>query len=66
MKNHSAFLEAILPYLGLIYFTAWSVSFYPQLLLNYRRKRYVTPPAFPLSVSLADLVDPFGSCVVPS
>ncbi|KAL1413521.1 hypothetical protein Q8F55_001295 [Vanrija albida] len=23
---------------GIIYFTAWSVSFYPQLLLNYRRK----------------------------
>jgi hypothetical protein len=39
MKNQSAVLEAILPYLGIIYFTAWSVSFYPQLLLNFRRKR---------------------------
>lgn len=26
---------------GVIYFTAWSASFYPQLLLNHRRNRYV-------------------------
>lgn len=23
---------------GIIYFSAWSFSFYPQLILNYRRK----------------------------
>lgn len=26
---------------GVIYFAAWSASFYPQLLLNHRRNRYV-------------------------
>jgi hypothetical protein len=25
---------------GWIYFFAWSISFYPQIFLNYRRKRY--------------------------
>lgn len=25
---------------GWIYFVAWSISFYPQVFLNYRRKRY--------------------------
>ena len=27
--------------IGWIYFAAWSVSFYPQVYENYRRKRYV-------------------------
>jgi hypothetical protein len=26
---------------GWIYFTAWSISFYPQIVLNYQRKRFV-------------------------
>jgi cystinosin len=25
---------------GWIYFFAWSISFYPQIILNYQRKRY--------------------------
>jgi cystinosin len=24
---------------GIIYFTAWSASFYPQLILNHKRRR---------------------------
>ena len=29
---------------GWIYFFAWSISFYPQIFLNYNRKRYhITP-----------------------
>ncbi|KAI9096934.1 PQ loop repeat-domain-containing protein [Phlyctochytrium arcticum] len=31
-------LEALSPIIGWAYFLAWSVSFYPQVLLNYRRK----------------------------
>lgn len=31
--------SAIVDILGLTYFLAWSISFYPQLILNYRRKR---------------------------
>ncbi|SPQ22017.1 2735aa43-ae24-4285-84fe-881bad20c3dc [Thermothielavioides terrestris] len=32
------FLEFLSAVFGVIYFTAWSVSFYPQVLLNFRRK----------------------------
>lgn len=28
---------------GVIYFTFWSVSFYPQLILNHKRRRCVLP-----------------------
>lgn len=30
--------------LGLVYFSAWSISFYPQVILNYNRKTCVRPP----------------------
>jgi cystinosin len=30
--------EALSATSGVVYFTAWSASFYPQLILNYRRK----------------------------
>ncbi|GFZ44083.1 hypothetical protein JCM24511_01804 [Saitozyma sp. JCM 24511] len=30
--------DAVVAICGVIYFTAWSLSFYPQLILNYRRK----------------------------
>ncbi|EGS18694.1 putative L-cystine transporter protein [Thermochaetoides thermophila DSM 1495] len=32
------FLELLSGFFGLAYFTAWSISFYPQGILNYRRK----------------------------
>ncbi|KAK1924118.1 putative L-cystine transporter [Papiliotrema laurentii] len=33
------FVNALVALTGVGYFTAWSVSFYPQLILNHRRKR---------------------------
>jgi cystinosin len=36
------FVNALVALTGVGYFTAWSVSFYPQLILNHRRKRYVS------------------------
>ena len=33
------FLEVISVIFGWSYFIAWSLSFYPQALLNYRRKK---------------------------
>jgi cystinosin len=30
--------DAVVAICGVIYFSAWSLSFYPQLILNYRRK----------------------------
>ncbi|KAI9203550.1 L-cystine transporter [Polychytrium aggregatum] len=38
MAQHGEGLERISALLGWGYFVAWSASFYPQLLLNYRRK----------------------------
>lgn len=35
----SSLWPPIVSFLGITYFLAWSLSFYPQLLLNYRRKR---------------------------
>jgi cystinosin len=32
------FLELLSAFFGVTYFTAWSFSFYPQSLLNFRRK----------------------------
>jgi cystinosin len=32
------FLKFLSAVFGVIYFTAWSVSFYPQPMLSYRRK----------------------------
>jgi cystinosin len=32
------FLEFLSAFFGVIYFVAWSVSFYPQSMLNFRRK----------------------------
>ncbi|KAH6854336.1 hypothetical protein B0I37DRAFT_303020 [Chaetomium sp. MPI-CAGE-AT-0009] len=32
------FLESLSAFFGVIYFVAWSVSFYPQSMLNFRRK----------------------------
>ena len=31
---------------GWIYFFAWSISFYPQIFLNYKRKRLVIPTLY--------------------
>lgn len=37
----SAILDHISSVVGWLYFLAWSVSFYPQILSNYRRKSVV-------------------------
>ena len=34
---------------GIGYFAAWSISFYPQLILNYRRKQFVSPESTTLT-----------------
>jgi uncharacterized protein with PQ loop repeat len=41
-------LEVLYQVLGWVAFFAWSFSFYPQVLLNYKRKRSVAtiPPPF--------------------
>ena len=36
--------------IGWIYFAAWSVSFYPQVYENYRRKRYEKTNSFLLKI----------------
>ena len=38
---HSLPLNIIIIVVGWIYFVAWSISFYPQVYENWRRKRYV-------------------------
>ncbi|CAN6464245.1 unnamed protein product [Victoria cruziana] len=38
---HSLWLEVIYQVLGWVAFCSWSLSFYPQLILNYRRKSVV-------------------------
>ena len=38
--------------IGWIYFAAWSVSFYPQVYENYRRKRYKNELFFLLIIIL--------------
>ena len=37
-------LDTFSSVVGWIYFAAWTVSFYPQIFTNYRRKRCVRPP----------------------
>lgn len=36
---HSVILAVFSDVVGWIYFVAWSISFYPQIVTNYRRKR---------------------------
>lgn len=38
---HSNVVEIIIAVIGWIYFAAWSISFYPQVLVNYRRKSVI-------------------------
>ncbi|RNA17603.1 cystinosin-like isoform X1 [Brachionus plicatilis] len=35
---HSSFLNILIQIVGWVYFVAWSISFYPQVFLNYRLK----------------------------
>jgi cystinosin len=50
------FLEFLSAFFGVIYFVAWSVSFYPQSILNFRRKSTSgTTVDFPLINSLGML-----------
>lgn len=37
--DHSPFWDYLASALGVSYFAAWSISFYPQLIHNYRRKQ---------------------------
>ena len=37
---HSKALDIVIAVIGWIYFVAWSISFYPQVFENWRRKRY--------------------------
>lgn len=36
---HSDIISTINQVIGWIYFVAWSISFYPQVITNWRRKR---------------------------
>lgn len=38
---HSSVLYYVYQLLGWFAFTVWSISFYPQVILNYRRKRFI-------------------------
>ena len=38
---HSTTVEVISAVIGWIYFIAWSISFYPQVVSNWKRKRCV-------------------------
>ena len=38
---HSHILEVVIAVVGWIYFVAWSISFYPQVYINWKRKRSV-------------------------
>ena len=38
---HSYSLELIITVIGWMYFAAWSVSFYPQIISNFRRKSVI-------------------------
>jgi hypothetical protein len=40
---HSSVLDVFIAIIGWIYFAAWSVSFYPQVFTNWKRKRFVNP-----------------------
>lgn len=42
---NSVGLEVLYQVLGWVAFFAWSFSFYPQVLLNYKRKRSAPHPA---------------------
>ena len=39
--QHSNGLDIFCQIIGWIYFIAWSISFYPQIYENWKRKRYV-------------------------
>jgi len=39
--HEHTFANAVAAATGVGYFVAWSVSFYPQLILNYKRKKFV-------------------------
>jgi hypothetical protein len=38
LQSPQPLADAVVAICGVIYFSAWSLSFYPQLILNYRRK----------------------------
>lgn len=42
---HSAAINTVAAVVGWMYFAAWTLSFYPQVYTNWRRKRFV-----PLSI----------------
>ena len=37
--NEHGFADRVVSLTGILYFTAWSLSFYPQIILNFKRKR---------------------------
>lgn len=39
LLGHSNVISIINQVIGWIYFVAWSISFYPQVITNWRRKR---------------------------
>ncbi|ORX36797.1 putative L-cystine transporter [Kockovaella imperatae] len=39
VDHHHPVADAIVSLTGVLYFSAWSLSFYPQVILNYRRKQ---------------------------
>ena len=41
--QHSEPLDVFSQVIGWIYFVAWSISFYPQIYENWKRKRYMIP-----------------------
>jgi PQ loop repeat len=50
---HSHVLDVVNAIIGWIYFAAWSISFYPQIIENWKRKRFeLLSPAFILFTNL--------------
>lgn len=59
------FLEALSALFGWVYFLAWSLSFYPQFLLNLRRRSTSgTTVDFPMinCLGMLDLASAHGCC----
>lgn len=57
------FLDLLSALFGVTYFVAWSVSFYPQSILNFRRKSTSgTTVDFPL-INCLGMIPVYISCV---
>lgn len=64
---HSIQLKVLYEVLGWVAFVAWSISFYPQVIMNFRRKRFylVIHLSFKLYYTsmLYDIIDIDINCI---